>query len=286
MAHYFRHWLVVTCVLIGGAFPAGASEYDAAESLCRNADASPQERIEACSKLLEDYAYSDLSDYTITHLNRGRAYLAIKQNTAALADLDKVLEYDPFAYEGYMARGESLLALGEAFRAIADFTVAIGLEPLTSAPYAWRGTALYANREYPEAQRDLEAALKFSPNDTRAMTTLAWILSAAPDPAQRDGVRALELAKQLIAGPTETSAPLQLVHAAALAESGDIDAAMALYQSLIDASSGNQTRFERYLTAANFLPAKSGEREKEVVLSGLRSCLESGCRVGAPLPKS
>ena len=285
MAARFAGLLTAAALFCGLPNLGGAAQHDANEAICRDADAPAADRIAACTVLLDDYAYTDLSDYALTHLSRAVAYRDTRNHTEALSDLDVVLDYDPFAFDAYMTRGEVLLTTGEIFRAIADFTVAIGLDPLNSAPYAWRGTALYAHREYPEAQRDLESALGFDAENARAITTLAWILAAAPDPTQRDGARALSLTDSLNADAADAAAPVKLVRAAALAESGDIDAALAVYAGLLNASPGVAKRFGGYLAATGHLENAAVAEDLAQLNAGLRACLESGCRIGAPLAR-
>ena len=90
---------------IAVSLPAQAEGHEANEVVCRDKTAPAEERIAACSALLDNYAYTDLTDYAITHLSRAEAYRDVRNYDLALADLDTVLDYDPFAFEGYMTRG-------------------------------------------------------------------------------------------------------------------------------------------------------------------------------------
>jgi tetratricopeptide (TPR) repeat protein len=252
------------------------------EEVCTGEAATPEAQVDACGWLIETAAYTALQDYALAHLRRGSALDALGREAEALADFDTALEYDPYLYPAYMARGNALLAGGENFRAIADFSVAAGLEPLSAEPYARRGVALFANREYAAAITNLETALTHDADHTAARKALAWVLASAPDPALRDGARALAL----IQASATAGAPDRMILAAALAETGAKAEAMDLYTSIGRASAPATARFQRYLDAAGFYDGPEDGVWSDVLSDAVRACLAAGCRVGAPRPRS
>lgn len=262
--------------------PANAQDIRSMEEVCAGVTAVAKARIDACGWLIDTAAYTDLSDYALAHLRRGRALADLDRRAEAYTDFDTALEYDPYLYAAYIARGDTLLAGGEYYRAIADFSVAAGLEPLSAEPYAKRGIALFAHREYAEAAADLESALNYDDTHAQARKTLAWILAAAPDTSMRDGVRALSL----IQASAAKGAPDRMILAAALAEAGATEEAVDLYTAIAQSSETATRRFQRYLNAAGFHDgAEDGVWSPELARA-LRACLIAGCRVGAPRPRS
>ena len=257
-----------TMLSIQGAAIAQTADLDALTLTCAERTGTPDDRIAACTRLIDEAFLTELADYATAHLNRADAAAAKGAFNDALADLDTALDYDPYFYAAYILRGDTLLRIGERYRAIADFTVAAGLNPLSAEPYAKRGTALYAHKEYAQAIADLETALGYDATNEDARTTLAWILSTAPDPTLRDGLRALDLLSEQDA----ISSADRLIQAAALAEAGRVEDAVALYRDL----AGDSDRISDYLRAAGYDPAPDFD-------ATLRACLEAGCRIGAPL---
>lgn len=275
--------LALTLGLLLTASPmAIAQDVRSMEEVCAGVVASPEARVDACGWLIETAAYTDLSDYALAHLRRGRALSSLKQLDEATADFDTALEYDPYLYAAYIARGDTLLAAGEYYRAIADFSVAAGLEPLSAEPYAKRGLALFAHREYAEAAADLDSALGYDATHSQARKTLAWILATAPDRTQRDGARALSL----IQASAADGAPDRMILAAALAETGAKDEAVDLYKAIAGSSDTATRRFQSYLGAAGFYDGAEDGFWSPELENALRACLSDGCRVGAPRPRS
>ncbi|NMM44048.1 tetratricopeptide repeat protein [Rhodospirillaceae bacterium KN72] len=256
-----------TALSVQGNAVAQTADLDTLTLTCAERTATPEDRIAACTRLIDEAFLTELSDYATAHLNRADALAAQGRPTDALGDLDTALDYDPYFYAAYILRGDTLLKIGERYRAISDFTVAAGLNPLSSEPYAKRGIALYAHKEYVQAIADLETALGYDPANEDARTTLAWILSTAPDPALRDGMRALDLLSER----TAISSADQLIQAAALAEAGRTEDALALYRDL----AGHSDRIPDYLRALGYDPGDDFD-------AALRACLDAGCRIGAP----
>ncbi len=90
-------------------------------------------------------------------------------------------------------------------------------------------------RQYPAAIDLSEKALALSPSSNSFKNNLAWLLSASPDAANRNGPRALELARQVTA--TEQQASYLHTLAAALAETGDFPASIQAAQRGASAAS-------------------------------------------------
>ncbi|MEC9266303.1 MAG: hypothetical protein VX464_09615 [Pseudomonadota bacterium] len=271
-------FLTILAVLAILTPPASAQDFQEMETVCTDGTRDAETRSRACTTLIDGAAFTDLSDYARTHLNRAEARQAVGDLQGALADLDTTLDYDPYSFQAYMVRGDVLLRLEEPYRAIADFSVAAGLNPLSAMPYARRGLALYAHREYASAIQDLETALSYDADHAEARRTLAWILATAPDAGLRDGTRAADLLGDIDRNDPQTI----LVEAAVLAESGDIAGALARYKEIAGGSEAATTRFQTYLQSSGYFDGSIDGKFDPTLEAALTKCLEQGCRIGAP----
>jgi Tfp pilus assembly protein PilF len=84
-----------------------------------------------------------------------------------------------------------------------------------------------------EAVARLNTALELKPDSADAMNNLAWILSTCPDANIRDGPRAAQLAQRACELTHYQAIPLITTLAAAYAEEGDFDKAIATTQQAI-----------------------------------------------------
>jgi len=124
------------------------------------------------------------------------------------------------------ALGVVAIALSEVDRAIGHFERALRLEPTASA-HMHAGLAYWPDRDPTRAIAHLESAHRIAPDWLVVTNNLAWMLATAPDPALRDGPRALVLAREadrvVRGGDPEILSTL----AAALAETGSLEAAVS-----------------------------------------------------------
>jgi Flp pilus assembly protein TadD len=83
---------------------------------------------------------------------------------------------------------------------------------------------------YQEAKERLETAVQIKPNETHALNNLAWLLSTCQDKKIRDGGRAVQLAEKACQLTNDGSAQYLTTLAAAYAEAGRFDDAIATIQ--------------------------------------------------------
>ncbi len=108
---------------------------------------------------------------------------------------------------------------------------------------------------FPEAVEHLDAALRLNPDSPDVLNNLAWTLATCPDAGVRDGARAVELAQRACVLTHYTQTTYVGTLAAAYAEAGKFDDAMATAQKAcaLAAQSGdtnllqkNRELLERY----------------------------------------
>lgn len=158
-------------------------------------------------------------------------------STAIAYDLEEHPRFGLFHWEAYVERGSLLYMAGQYEAAVKDYTSALAL-PLQrketeefrrqrSVPvFDDRGTAYLSLRRFQEAIADFEAALAINPDHMKASNNLAWILATNPDPALRDGERAVELARRACELTEWNDLSTISTYAASLAEAGDFEAAI------------------------------------------------------------
>ncbi len=158
--------------------------------------------------------------------SRSRAYSLLGDYENALRDHNKVIILKPFSELAHYRRGQLLIKLGRYDRAVRDLTQATRLGLRYDGVHIARGFAYWKLGEYREAIADYYLAIEIAPGAFSAYNHLAWLLATCPDPAYRDGTRAVEMAQK--ATGMEPNCMTINTLAAAYAEAGE-------FQSAIDA---------------------------------------------------
>lgn len=109
---------------------------------CSYASNPPEERIEACSKVL-DATDQRPQDLAVTYRRRAVAYIALEQYQEAVADFSAVLDNaeltdqlnitDRSLSKWYLDRGKAYEALGDLDQAKGDYQIALEYFPASSA---------------------------------------------------------------------------------------------------------------------------------------------------------
>lgn len=166
------------------------------------------------------------------------------QNRSELKDFEGVVE-DLTAYltlvrnpekraTALNERAVALQQLGKNENAIEDYTLAIELNKDLAPAYSRRGMLLWRKGEYAKSVADYTETIRLLPKDAEAYNFRALILATCPDPKVRDGEQALadaDKATKLSDNPLYFN-----TLAAAYAEAGKFDAAVAIMEKLIKGS--------------------------------------------------
>lgn len=152
----------------------------------------------------------------------------------AVKHLEEAVRIEPGDGAAHLELAQALERTGKPAAALIHYEKAAGLLPQDER--AWMGEAnlLVGSQRYREARDVLETALGNLPGSGRIVHGLARILAAAPDPALRDGKRAVDLAMQVHAARA-TGTHTETV-ALALAESGRCDEAAEWQRKAIAAA--------------------------------------------------
>ena len=149
----------------------------------------------------------------------------------------KALKANPEDLGALQQRALALLAFGRNDEAIAIYSLILRKD-WERAGDCLRGRAhAYQQKgEYAKAIAEYEETLLIT-RDPLAREALAWLLATCPDPELRDGKRALEIILKTVffgADGHSTYPPAVDTAAAAYAETGDFEHAIALERQLVD----------------------------------------------------
>jgi tetratricopeptide (TPR) repeat protein len=128
---------------------------------------------------------------------------------------------------GLNNRGVAFLDIGETDKAMADFTLSIEYNPDGGWPYLNRGKIYESRRDWAKALADYESANRTAfTGEIRAaaLNAEAWLLATCPDPAVRNGAKAVQLAQQAV--KRDANPRLRDTLAAAYAETGKFEDAV------------------------------------------------------------
>jgi tetratricopeptide (TPR) repeat protein len=139
----------------------------------------------------------------------------------AIAHYQKAIAVHPDHFLARYGLGQALLEKGEIDSAIQVCRSALLLRPLDADCHTTLAIALEEQGNPAEAIQHYQKALELAPKSIPTLTNLAWLLATSRDASLRNGLKAVELAKQAdrLVGGTNTLVLRTL--AAAYAENGE-----------------------------------------------------------------
>ncbi len=164
-------------------------------------------------------------DYAKAHYNLGSALAAEGRAAEAESHFRRAVELDPEHASGHNNLANLLAAQGRLEEAIGHYRRSLELRPGAPRTRTNLGTALVFAGRAAEAVPHLQAAAREAADGWTLLARSAWILAAHPDPAVRDGGRAVELAEEAVAQTEAPDVALLDVLAAAYAAAGRFDEA-------------------------------------------------------------
>jgi len=166
-------------------------------------------------------------DYADAHNNLGNALLRQGKLDEAVEHYHQALQIRPNYALAHRNLGLALVRKGQTDQAIVQFQHAVQIDPDYAAAHQNLADALSRTSRFAEAAHHYEAVLRLAPDHIRAMNDLAWLLATCPDAAIRNGPEAVRLADEANRRVNYTQPLLLDTLAAAYAEAGDFDRAVA-----------------------------------------------------------
>lgn len=213
---------------------------------------------------------------------RGITRAALNQYDLAIADFTQAIQLDPLQACGFIGRGNCWANRGEPVKARLDYTEAIRLDPNSAIALANRARTWNATGEFESAIADASNAIRMAPSYANAYSAravayastkrfdealadcdriaalsapgvsgyndVAWVLAMSPDPAIRDGRKAVEFAAKAAALTNGLDGGVLDTLAVAWAESADFGQAIEWEKKAIAVSSDrDRLNFESHL---------------------------------------
>jgi protein O-mannosyl-transferase len=149
----------------------------------------------------------------------------------AIAHYQKAIAVRPDDFFARYGLGHALLEKKELDSAIEACRSALLLRPLDADCHTTLAIALEEKGNPAEAIQHYNKALELAPKSIPALTNLAWLLATSRDASLRNGMKAVELAKQADQLVEGTNALVLRTLAAAYAENGDFAEAIRTARS-------------------------------------------------------
>lgn len=166
-------------------------------------------------------------------------YFQAKQWDNAAAAYTELIRLDPDTSGYNYYRAETSYHKKDWDKAIADLGVAIPFytgrhDGMASNAIQLRAGAYYHKKDWEKSLIDFNRLAAASPTDWQGRRGAAWIYATCPDEKFRDGAKAIQLAGELCALSKWTNADEIDILAAAFAEAGKWEDAIATEQKAID----------------------------------------------------
>jgi len=168
------------------------------------------------------------SRYPGTYLNLASLELRRGDLARAQERLERLLELHPDNAQAHNNLGLALADRGRLDDALRHYREAIHIDPSLAGAYANLGLALKRQGRYGEAVAVLLEGTRKAPPDAWVANNLAWLLATCPDDAVRNGPEAVPWARRALELAGRDDPHLMDTLAAALAEKGQFDEAVAL----------------------------------------------------------
>jgi tetratricopeptide (TPR) repeat protein len=218
---------LLTTVLAGFMVcPSHADEIDDARQTCDNVKANPDERIPACTRLL-DSGRKDIDAGTIYSVRANAWYL--KGNFEnAISDYQAAVNRNPKLNSALQGLGNSYFRKADFHAAIKAYTDALAVEKKSAELYNNRGLAQLNVGEFSSAVKDFGEAIKINPKFVSAYNNrgIAYSKYKQFESAIRDFTKAVEIEPRLV-DPYMSRAEVLIV------EKADLDGGIKDYDKAI-----------------------------------------------------
>lgn len=165
---------------------------------------------------------------------RGEARGRKGEHDRAIADFDRALTLDPAFLPALHGRGAVHEKTGDHDAAIRDYDEILRHDGADTSALTGRAIAWNAKGEFGQAQADYDAAIAANPEHALALNNRGWLRATCPDAGLRDGIKAVQDARQACE-LTHWADPIHLdTLAAAYAETGQYAEAVRWQAKALD----------------------------------------------------
>jgi len=169
-------------------------------------------------------------DYAEVHYNFGFALSKNGKVDEAINQYQKALQIKPDYADAHINLGNALLQKGSVDEAITHYQKALQIKPDSAEAHNNLDYALLLKERVDETIAGCRKALQIKPDSPEVLNNLAWLLATCPDAHSRDGVQAVKYAGRACELTHYGVTPIVSTLAAAYAEAGRFDDAIAAAQ--------------------------------------------------------
>jgi arylsulfatase A-like enzyme/Flp pilus assembly protein TadD len=167
-------------------------------------------------------------------LQRAEALMELGRFEEALGQLQEIVAEHGGHAEALTRIGGLLLRDGRVDAAIESLQSAFGIDPCTPSAATFLAHAAYLRGQHRDQRDTLRLAVETCDEEPDLLNNFAYLLATNPDPALRDGARAVQLASRVVELDPEPNPGHRDTLAAAHAEAGDFAAAIAQVRDAIE----------------------------------------------------
>ncbi len=180
-------------------------------------------------------------DYVVAHYNLGVSRESIGDAEGAAAEYRQVIALDPGHAQAHNNLGVLAARAGDPRGAVAHFEAAVRADPADPRALNNLGNALRGLGDLDRAAASIQRSLEIAPGFAAArlnLALIAWARATSPDPGARDGATAVRLAERALVGSRVADPRLLDALAAAYAEAGRFEDAVAAASRAVRATPG------------------------------------------------
>ena len=172
-------------------------------------------------------------DYADAHNNLGSVLDSLGKPDEAIEQYREALRDDPRHAAAHNNLGHAFIRRGKPTEALPHFLDALRVSPEYAEAHYNIGRAYALRGEWADALEHFRTVVRLEPDWTPGLTELAWLFATAPEERLHDARQAVRLAEHAAAITRNSDAKVLDVLAAAYADAGSFERALAIAEAAL-----------------------------------------------------